>query len=210
MSFGFQKVALSIAMPVLLGSMLFGSIAAHAQGFMSPRPGPPLGAPTPPVGYRAIGWDALTPPGWNAMKGFDSAELRAMDDADPRAAALLKQMRQAWDKAPVNLAIVGQPVRIAGYVVPLEESADGLTEFLLVPTYGACIHTPPPPSNQIIHVVPRAAAKVKSMDVVWISGVLTYLRNDSTMGTSSWRLEAVTVQPYSGAVSGSIATVPLR
>ena len=27
-----------------------------------------------------------------------------------------------------------------------------VTEFLLVPWVGACIHTPPPPPNQIVHV----------------------------------------------------------
>ncbi|MGI9201102.1 MAG: DUF3299 domain-containing protein [Woeseiaceae bacterium] len=46
----------------------------------------------------------------------------------------------------------GTFVRIPGYAVPLELSGSKVTEFLLVPYVGACIHTPPPPPNQIVHV----------------------------------------------------------
>ena len=57
--------------------------------------------------------------------------------------------------------------------------------------------SPPPPSNQIIHVRPREAAKgVKSMDAVWISGTLKTLRSDTFMGASSYRLEAVGIEIY--------------
>lgn len=161
------------------------------------RPAPLRGAPTAPPVYRAIAWDALAPPGWDAMQGLAGVDLKKLDDADPAAAEMLKKLRQAWDKAPVNMQLVGQAVRLAGYVVPLEQNAEGLTEFLLVPYYGACIHSPPPPANQVVQVVPKRAAKgVRSMDTVSISGVLRYARNDSYMGTSSWRLEAVAVEPY--------------
>ena len=178
-----------------------------AQSLLPKPPARVLGAPTPVPAYRPIRWDALVPPGWDAMKGFDKSELAALDDADPRAAAVLKRMREAWDRAPVNVSMIGQPVRIAGYVVPLDDSSRGLREFLLVPTYGACIHTPPPPSNQIIHVIPRVPARgVKTMDTVWVSGVLSYSRNESEMGTSSWSLPAVDVQPY----TDSPQSVPRR
>tara|TARA_B100000029_G_scaffold414306_1_gene417678 strand:- start:308 stop:994 length:687 start_codon:yes stop_codon:yes gene_type:complete len=46
----------------------------------------------------------------------------------------------------------GQIVKIPGFAMPLEFSDKGITEFLLVPYLGACIHTPPPPPNQIIFV----------------------------------------------------------
>ncbi|MCW5966727.1 MAG: DUF3299 domain-containing protein, partial [Bryobacterales bacterium] len=44
-------------------------------------------------------------------------------------------------------------VRVPGFIVPLEDSATEATEFLLVPYQGACIHVPPPPPNQIVHVM---------------------------------------------------------
>jgi hypothetical protein len=52
----------------------------------------------------------------------------------------------------VNPQLDGQLVRIAGYLLPLEFSGKSIREFLLVPWVGACIHTPPPPANQIVHV----------------------------------------------------------
>jgi hypothetical protein len=106
-------------------------------------------------------------------------------------------MREVWDAAPVNSKLAGQVVRIPGFVVPLEDTNDGLKEFLLVPYFGACIHSPPPPANQIIHVLPRTPAKgFRSMDTVWVSGRLTTPRTDSYMGTSGYRIEADAVTRY--------------
>ncbi len=46
----------------------------------------------------------------------------------------------------------GSKVKIPGFVIPLEGDDKAVTEFLLVPYFGACIHVPPPPPNQIIYV----------------------------------------------------------
>ena len=163
---------------------------------------PPLAAAvaSAPGAVRTITWDALVPAGWDPFKDFKDLNFQAMDDADPRASAMLKQMREAWDNAPVNTALVGQLVRIPGFVVPLEDSKDGLKEFLLVPYFGACVHSPPPPANQIVHVLPRTPAKgLRSMDAVWISGTLTTGRTDSYMGAAGYRIEAISVAPYTEA-----------
>ncbi len=155
---------------------------------------PAAAAPTAP---RTINWDVLVPAGWDPFKDFKTLDLAGLNDSDPRANALLAQMRKAWDNAPVNPALVGQVVRIPGFVVPLEEGKAGMTEFLLVPYFGACVHSPPPPSNQIIHVLPKTPAKdLRSMDTVWITGVLSTVQTDSYMGTASWRLAASSVLPY--------------
>ena len=147
--------------------------------------------------FREITWEELVPKDWDPMKDFKGMSLGGLSDADPKAAAMLKRMRETWDNAPGNNAIDGQPVRLPGYLVPLEDGKAGMTEFLLVPYFGACIHTPPPPSNQIVHVKPQQAAKgFRSMDTVWISGTLKMLRSDTTMGSSSYRMDAVRVEPY--------------
>jgi uncharacterized protein len=160
-------------------------------------------APQPSAGkaadgkFREITWDELVPKDWDPMKEFKGMSFGGLSDADPRAAAMLKRMREVWDNAPGNNGIDGQSVRLPGYLVPLEDSKAGMTEFLLVPYFGACIHTPPPPSNQIVHVKPQKAPKgYRSMDTVWISGTLKLLRSDTTMGTSSYRMDAVRVEPY--------------
>ncbi len=158
---------------------------------------PPLPATPAPGGVRTIQWDELVPADWDPFKDFKDLNFQMLDDGDPRANALLKRMREVWDAAPTNPRLVGQVVRIPGFVVPLEDTNDGLKEFLLVPYFGACIHSPPPPANQIIHVLPKAPAKgFKSMDTVWISGRLTTPRTDSYMGVSGYRIEADAVTRY--------------
>lgn len=160
----------------------------------------PAKAPRKPAGkasFREITWDELVPKDWDPMKDFQGLNLAMLSDADPKAAEMLKKMRTAWDNAPGNNAIDGQTVRLPGYLVPLEDGKAGMSEFLLVPYFGACIHTPPPPSNQIVHVKPQTPPKgFRSMDTVWISGTLRLLRSDTMMGVSSYRMEAVVVEPY--------------
>ena len=69
----------------------------------------------------------------------------------------------------------GKFVKLPGYIVPLESDAGGeLTEFLLVPYFGACIHVPPPPPNQIVYVKLKAPFNLKSMaDPYWITGTIS-------------------------------------
>jgi len=147
--------------------------------------------------YREVSWDDLTPKDWDPLKQFREMNFGALSDSDPKAIAMLQRMRETWDNAPTNIAMEGQNVRIAGYLVPLDETKDGLIQFLLVPYFGACIHTPPPPSNQIIEVRPKQPSKgYRPMDTVWVSGTLRTLRSETYMGTSSYRMEALRVEPY--------------
>ena len=149
--------------------------------------------------YRETRWYELGPKDWDPYKM--ARELRregkSFDDSDPRAAELLKKLRDIWDNAPVNPVLEGVAVRIPGYIVPLEESKSGMTEFLLVPYFGACIHTPPPPSNQILHVTAsHPLENLRSMDNVWVGGRLHATRSDSSMGMSSYAMTLDFVQPY--------------
>ena len=168
-----------------------------------PQAGPSLpaaGRPAAPAPgtVRTIDWDTLIPPGWDPMKDLKGLDFSTLSDADPRAAAALAKLREVWDKAPPNPALSGQRVRLPGYVVPLEETREGLKEFLLVPYFGACIHTPPPPANQIVHVLPKTAVSgFRSMDTVWVTGLMTVTRTDSYMGVAGYRLDADQVTPYS-------------
>jgi uncharacterized protein len=186
-------------------SASLGAQAQRAQG--APVPGPVLGssasamarpaAAAPAGGFREIQWEELVPKGWDPMKELKDLSSANLTDADPRAMEMLKKMREVWDNAPSNAALDGKAVRIPGYVVPLEEGPGGLTEFLLVPYFGACIHSPPPPANQIIHVLPHSAAKgFRSMDPVWISGTLLREKTDSYMGAAGYRMQALRVEPY--------------
>ena len=75
---------------------------------------------------------------------------------------------------PVVSELNGKKVRIGGYVVPLDFDATKVTEFLLVPFVGACIHVPPPPANQIIYVKSAQGISLKGeFDPVYVTGTLT-------------------------------------
>jgi hypothetical protein len=189
-----------ISRRLMLAAVLGAPVLSQAQNSGGvPAMKPPLQAtPAPAPGApRTIQWEELVPADWDPFKDFKDLNFQLLDDGDPRAAAMLKRMRAVWDAAPTNPQLVGQLVRIPGFVVPLEDTNDGLKEFLLVPYFGACIHSPPPPANQIIHVLPKVPAKgFKSMDTVWISGRLTTPRTDSYMGVSGYRIEADAVTRY--------------
>jgi hypothetical protein len=74
----------------------------------------------------------------------------------------------------VNPLLNGQIVRLPGYLLPLEFSGKQVSEFLLVPWVGACIHTPPPPPNQIVHVRPEKPVAMSGMfEAVLVTGQLT-------------------------------------
>jgi hypothetical protein len=60
-----------------------------------------------------------------------------------------------------------------GFVLPIEYDGTKVTEFLLVPWVGACIHTPPPPPNQIVHVIVEEGSARESggmYEPVWVTG----------------------------------------
>jgi uncharacterized protein len=194
----FRRHCLPLAVALSLSA---GAACAQTPGvpLMKPSLQPKSTAPVAPE-FQTITWEKLVPANWDPFKEFKGTDLATLQDGDPRATQMMKRMREVWDNAPVNPSLVGQAVRIPGYVVPLEDTKDGIKEFLLVPYFGACVHSPPPPSNQIIHVLPKSAVKnLRSMDAVWISGTLKNLQTDSYMGASSWRLEAVSVTPYGDA-----------
>lgn len=182
-----------------LASLMFLAHTAQAQTpATAPAAAKPAAAAPPAAAgkFREIKWDDLMPADWDPMKGLKNANFGMFSDADPRAAAALKEMRAAWDNAPVNNKMDGAAVRIPGYVVPLEETKGGLKEFLLVPYFGACIHSPPPPANQIIHITRQSPVKFHTMDPVWVTGTLKTLRSDTFMGATGYRMEALTVEAY--------------
>ncbi|QJR36143.1 DUF3299 domain-containing protein [Gemmatimonas groenlandica] len=93
----------------------------------------------------------------------------------------------------------GKLVRIPGFVVPLDDFQEEGAEFLLVPYYGACVHTPPPPPNQIVMVEMggKKAVKLNLFDAVWMSGRLKIASVESPYGTVGYQLEGLKVEPYS-------------
>lgn len=149
------------------------------------------------AGMREIKWDDLVPADWDPRKALAGLDFSNLDDSDPRAQRALEKLREVWNNAPANASMNGAQIRIPGFLVPLERKGKLITEFLLVPYYGACVHTPPPPANQIIHVLPgKPVQDVATMDAVWVNGVLEVSRSETGLGNASYRLKATRVEPY--------------
>jgi hypothetical protein len=143
-------------------------------------------------------WEALIPKSWDPTKRYRNISLEALRDNDPQAIQMLDEMRAVWDNAPVNVALDGKPAKLAGFVVPLDATQDGIREFLLVPYFGACIHTPPPPANQIVHVIAPGPVKgLHAMDTVYVSGTLKAARYASVdMGVSGYEIASAAVERF--------------
>jgi hypothetical protein len=105
----------------------------------------------------------------------------------------------------------GKQVAIAGYLLPLDFNPGGTTEFLLVPYFGACIHEPPPPPNQIVYVKSSAPFAVTSLfEGVMITGTmrvqsekkhLSFVDGSSEVA-SGYVLEGDSIEPYQNEQGG--------
>ena len=112
---------------------------------------------------------------------------------------MLRELNYRTGKVtPALKALEGKTVRIPGYMVPLEDEAEIVNEFLLVPYVGACIHTPPPPPNQIVQVKMNSSKKVKMSfwDPIWIEGKLVIQTVKSPYGDVGFQLEGISIEPY--------------
>lgn len=92
----------------------------------------------------------------------------------------------------------GKRVRLPGYVVPLDYRADSKHKnFLLVPYFGACLHTPPPPPNQIVSVSAAEPVEISSIyNPVWIEGELITGKYSTDLADSAYELELTKLEPY--------------
>jgi hypothetical protein len=147
--------------------------------------------------WPELKWEAMVPKGWDPSAEFKGLDLSKMQDSDPRAMEALDKLKQAWDNAPAEPSLNGKRIRIAGFALPLERQGDKVTEFLIVPYFGACIHTPPPPANQIIHAKSaKPLSGVKMMVPIWTYGTISVQRGETTWGVAGYRLTVDKVNPY--------------
>ena len=112
---------------------------------------------------------------WNVLRGLDTRTGQA---------------------SPLLEMISGTNVRIAGYMVPLDDGFQEVNEFLLVPTAGACVHTPPPPGNQIVFATMSTGrpVKVELIYSVWAYGRLEISSTESPYGAAGYKLGVVEIR----------------
>jgi hypothetical protein len=158
------------------------------------------GAITSQTVVKTIVWEDLVPVSYRRRfieltRKYDD-EVTKLKDDDPRGQALAEELRRQWENAPVEPSLNNQMVKLSGYLVTLEGDGKTVSEFLLVPTYGSCIHVPPPPANQIVLVrtggnpyTPR-----RLFDVVSVTGRLKTELAHNALANASYVIEAIKVE----------------
>ncbi|MFC3121251.1 DUF3299 domain-containing protein [Agaribacter flavus] len=161
--------------------------------------------------YQELEWIALMPPDdLQALLNppehlLDIQDGSALDSVD----ALVKQefedeKSKRFQQALVSTEVVetykDKAIRIPGFVVPLESNeAQRVIEFFIVPYFGACLHMPPPPPNQIIHVKHEEGIELESIqDAFWFEGTLSIETVENDLGTSAYQLSLDNLLPFRG------------
>ncbi|NKQ10203.1 DUF3299 domain-containing protein [Pseudomonas sp. SST3] len=146
---------------------------------------------------RELQWSDLlpadAPPPPPPLAIHDMSQL-----ADVLAAENGPAAAQQSPAAPVVKALDGIQAKLPGYIVPLDMSEEGrVIEFLLVPYFGACIHVPPPPSNQIVHATSELGVKVDELyQPFWIEGLLRVEHASSELAEAGYRIDAQKIYFY--------------
>ncbi|TYK65830.1 DUF3299 domain-containing protein [Colwellia echini] len=109
--------------------------------------------------------------------------------------------QQALSSTRVITALNNVPIRLPAFIVPLEfDEEQKVTQFFMVPYFGACIHLPPPPPNQTIFVNYPKGIKLNSIsDPYWFSGILKTSLIENEMATAAYTLDVHAFEPYTEA-----------
>jgi hypothetical protein len=84
-----------------------------------------------------------------------------------------------------------------GFVIPIDVTAEGVTSFVLVPYVGACIHTPPPPPNQLVFVTTETPWPGDDLwDAVWVTGVMQNQPQSTEVAETGYSLSAEAMEIY--------------
>ena len=156
--------------------------------------------PAAPGDVRELEWEDLMPEDWDPFSALDalmSDDVQNLADDSAQAETLMNAYREAIRSAPVVGELDGRQVRLPGFVVPLDFQDTETSEFLLVPYFGACIHVPPPPSNQIVYVKTVAGYPLKELfDPVWVTGEISTQAHLNELGDAGYTMQATIIEPY--------------
>lgn len=154
-------------------------------------------------GPRSVqGLSATTTPATPAPESTD-ATTAVMDVESDDPPEVLWQVLAGLDYTSGTMSdelaeFVGKEVKVPGFMLPLEDWAEKASEFLLVPYVGACVHTPPPPPNQLVYIEMEGgeSVPVSFWDPVWIHGTLEVQETTNIYGSVSFRMVGTSVEPY--------------
>jgi len=136
-----------------------------------------------------IGWDDLIPPGVPYSEIIGEGFMDERNDI----------WRPLFDAnaTKLNDALDGAYIRMPGFIIPIDLSVDGVTSFVLVPYVGACIHTPPPPPNQLVFVTADTPWPNDDLwEAVWVTGRMEHEIQTTGIAETGYTLQADEMEVY--------------
>lgn len=159
--------------------------------------------------YRLVEWTDLMPADDLEALMNPPSYLEDIEDGsyEDQIAAQMQNVIEAasddrYQRALVSTRVVNefdqQNIRIPGFIVPLEfDDKQTITEFFLVPFFGACIHLPPPPPNQTIFVQAADGIKIDAIyDPFWITGRLRTELIQNDMAAAAYKMQLHEIEVY--------------
>lgn len=149
-----------------------------------------------------LGWEDLIPEGFtpaaSPLEQMTQEQVNKLFDGSEESNQELEEIEKIMSFAPTVADLDGKQVKLPAYVVPLDfDGQTNLTEFLLVPYYGACIHTPPPPANQVVHANAKQAVVVEdTYRPVWAIGTMSTETIQSNLAEAGYQLKVDRLEPY--------------
>ena len=143
--------------------------------------------------FRELSWDDLMPVGWVPPEfnepAFEFGEnfkdiFEPLDD-------------KVEEEVPMVKALDNQKVRLPGYIIPIKFDEETVTEFLLVPYVGACIHVPPPPANQMVYIKLKTPISSGGLwDPVWVSGTIKIEKSETEYAAAGYTMSEAATEKY--------------
>ncbi|GAA3953366.1 DUF3299 domain-containing protein [Allohahella marinimesophila] len=147
-----------------------------------------------PDGSEADNMDLLDQPQSSAIGEDDTKDKAKQTEEEKKAERYQAALKSSKFKAEFD----GAKVKVPGFIVPIESKDDQtVTTFFLVPYFGACIHTPPPPPNQIIYATFPKGFKLESLyDAFWLEGTMETSLVTNDIATSTYTIKVENIIPY--------------
>ncbi len=123
---------------------------------------------------------------------INAKPTRAEGDAEA------ERYQQALASTRVISAVNNVPIRIPAFIVPLEfDDEQRVTQFFMVPFFGACIHLPPPLPNQTIFVNYPQGFKLDDLtEAYWVSGIIKTSKVENDLATAAYTMEVHHLELY--------------
>jgi len=151
--------------------------------------------------FQDVLWDDLVPEGFHPETIFNryKDQIEAAPEGSKEERVLYDKVMAEYNSVGANPLLNGKKVRIPGYIAPLDIQGNKIGDFLLVPYYGSCIHSPPPPAHQTVLVNPDANKNISLDDTyrpVWVIGEIEVEEVETSLAKASYQIKNAQVTPY--------------